>query len=67
MTLLSAGLSTEKMKHEEVSVDLSRMVSTAVTYLVLAFTVWVFLRLVNACFWLPSFLREQDDQKEKQQ
>lgn len=47
------------MRHQYVGVDVWKMAVTSLSYLALAFTVWVFLRLVNACFWLPSYLTKQ--------
>ncbi|XP_015127824.1 myb-like protein X isoform X2 [Diachasma alloeum] len=37
------------------------MVFTAVTYVALAGAVWVFLRLLQACFSLPKHLKKQND------
>ncbi|XP_058791198.1 uncharacterized protein LOC131664256 isoform X2 [Phymastichus coffea] len=37
------------------------MVYTAVAYLALAGAAWLFLRLIQACFWLPSHMRRQND------
>ncbi|XP_076391178.1 uncharacterized protein LOC105662712 isoform X2 [Megachile rotundata] len=36
------------------------MVFTACSYLALAGAVWIFLRLVQACFWLPRHLKRQN-------
>ncbi|KAG7211862.1 hypothetical protein KM043_011083 [Ampulex compressa] len=48
-------------KHQQVSVDFVNMVFTAFSYLALAGAVWIFLRLVQACFWLPRHLKKQND------
>ncbi|XP_063977036.1 uncharacterized protein LOC135162466 isoform X2 [Diachasmimorpha longicaudata] len=37
------------------------MVFTAITYVALAGAVWVFLRLLQACFSLPKHLKKQND------
>ncbi|EFN82062.1 cilia- and flagella-associated protein 251 isoform X2 [Harpegnathos saltator] len=37
------------------------MVFTACSYLALAGAVWIFLRLIQACFWLPKHLKRQND------
>ncbi|KAI4489240.1 hypothetical protein M0804_004738 [Polistes exclamans] len=49
------------MKHQQITVDLSNMVFTAFSYLALAGAVWIFLRLLQACFWLPRHLKKQND------
>jgi len=49
------------MKHQQVSVDMTNMVYTACSYLALAGAVWIFLRLLQACFWLPKHLKRQND------
>lgn len=48
------------MKHQQVTVDFISMVFTACSYLALAGAVWIFLRLVQACFWLPRHLKRQN-------
>ncbi|XP_043289820.1 uncharacterized protein [Venturia canescens] len=37
------------------------MVFTAFSYVALAGAAWIFLRLLQACFWLPRHLRKQND------
>ncbi|XP_047359524.1 uncharacterized protein LOC124952926 isoform X2 [Vespa velutina] len=37
------------------------MVYTAFSYLALAGAVWIFLRLLQACFWLPRHLKKQNN------
>ncbi|KAL0105567.1 hypothetical protein PUN28_015802 [Cardiocondyla obscurior] len=37
------------------------MIFTACSYLALAGAVWIFLRLLQACFWLPKHLKRQND------
>lgn len=49
------------MKHQQVTVDMVNMVFTAFSYLALAGAVWIFLRLIQACFWLPKHLSRQND------
>ncbi|XP_043676563.1 myb-like protein X isoform X1 [Vespula pensylvanica] len=49
------------MKHQQITVDISNMVYTAFSYLALAGAVWIFLRLLQACFWLPRHLKKQND------
>ncbi|XP_014476401.1 PREDICTED: nucleolar protein 58 [Dinoponera quadriceps] len=49
------------MKHQQVTVDMVNMVFTACSYLALAGAVWIFLRLIQACFWLPKHLKRQND------
>lgn len=49
------------MKHQQVTIDMTNMVFTACSYLALAGAVWIFLRLLQACFWLPKHLKRQND------
>lgn len=49
------------MKHQQITVDMTSMVFTACSYLALAGAVWIFLRLIQACFWLPKHLKRQND------
>ncbi|XP_043256221.1 uncharacterized protein LOC122399540 isoform X1 [Colletes gigas] len=49
------------MKHQQISIDFVSMVFTACSYLALAGAVWIFLRLIQACFWLPRHLQRQND------
>ncbi|XP_011882046.1 PREDICTED: uncharacterized protein T05G5.1 isoform X1 [Vollenhovia emeryi] len=49
------------MKHQQVTVDMTNMIFTACSYLALAGAVWIFLRLIQACFWLPKHLKRQND------
>lgn len=49
------------MKHQQITVDMTNMVFTACSYLALAGAVWIFLRLIQACFWLPKHLKRQND------
>ncbi|GFG36058.1 hypothetical protein Cfor_02595 [Coptotermes formosanus] len=55
------------MRHQQVSVNVWQMVQTSGTYLALAFCAWVLLRLVNACFWLPGYLRKQREDEMKEE
>ncbi|XP_076247061.1 uncharacterized protein LOC143187020 isoform X1 [Calliopsis andreniformis] len=49
------------MKYQQISVDFVSMVFTACSYLALAGAVWIFLRIIQACFWLPGHLKKQND------
>lgn len=49
------------MKQQQVTVDMMNMIFTACSYLALAGAVWIFLRLIQACFWLPKHLKRQND------
>ncbi|XP_014296484.1 nucleolin [Microplitis demolitor] len=49
------------MKHQQVTVDFLSMVFSAATYLALAGAAWIFLRLLQACFWLPRHLKRQNN------
>lgn len=56
------------MKNQQVHVDVSLMITTALVYLGLAVSGWILFRLVQACFWLPSYLtkqREEEAEEEK--
>lgn len=48
------------MKYQKVVVDIWKMFYSSTSYLVLAFLAYILLKLVNACFWLPSYLQKQD-------
>lgn len=50
------------MKSYSVTLDIWKMAVACFSYIALAITAWVFLRLLNACFWLPSFLCETQKQ-----
>lgn len=58
----SCGGST--MKNQQVNVDVSLMISTALVYLGLAISGWILLRLIQACFWLPGYLKDQNEKEE---
>ncbi|KZC14389.1 hypothetical protein WN55_07010 [Dufourea novaeangliae] len=47
------------MKHQQISVDFINMVFSTWSYLALAATFWILLRLVQACFYLPQQLKKQ--------
>lgn len=49
------------MRPQKVSVDVWKMVIQSLGYLGLAFMAWVLLKLVYACFRLPSYLRENEE------
>ncbi|XP_047359520.1 uncharacterized protein LOC124952926 isoform X1 [Vespa velutina] len=49
------------MKRQQITLDFSNMVYTAFSYLALAGAVWIFLRLLQACFWLPRHLKKQNN------
>lgn len=48
------------MRTQKVSVNVWQMMLSSCSYLVLAFVAWIFLRLVQACFWFPSYLHKQE-------
>lgn len=50
-----------KMRSQKVSVDIWKMMSSSISYLFLAVLVWIFLRLVSACFYLPRYLKEKEE------
>lgn len=54
------------MRSQKVSVDVWKMFTSSCSYLVLAVLAWIFLRLVNACFYLPRHLKEQEKRKAKE-
>lgn len=51
------------MRTQKVVVDIWKMVYSSCSYLVLAFFAWVFVKLFYACFWLPDYLKKQEDEK----
>lgn len=53
------------MRHQELKINYVQMFFSSGIYLALAFTVWIFLRLVNACFWLPGFLRKREEKERR--
>jgi len=53
------------MRFQQVSVDVWKMLVAAFTYLAMALGVWILLRLVSACFWLPGHLIKQREEEEK--
>lgn len=53
------------MRPQKVSVDVWKMVVSSCYYLGLAFLVWVFLKLVNACIYLPRYLCAQEKKLEE--
>lgn len=54
-----------KMRSQKVSVDIWKMVSSSLSYLLLAVLAWILLRLVNACFCLPRYLKENERKRAK--
>lgn len=60
----SFQISSKSMMQSQysVSVDVWKMAVTCMSYVALAFTAWIFLRLLNACFWLPTFLSKYQNQ-----
>lgn len=46
------------MRTQKVSVDIWKMFCGSCSYLFLAFAAYVFLKLVNGCIWLPSYLKK---------
>lgn len=55
------------MRTQKVSVDIWKMVYASCSYLFLAFAVYVFLKLVTGCFWLPAYLKNSNNMTEKNQ
>lgn len=53
------------MKHQQVTVDILKMIYSSCSYLMLAFVAWIFCKLFYACFWLPGHLKKQDEEDEK--
>lgn len=49
-----------KMRSQKVSVDLLKMILSTCSYLLLAVLAWILLRLVNACFCLPGYLKAKE-------
>lgn len=49
------------MKHQKVVVNVWKMLSSSCSYLLLAFLVWLFLKLAYACFWFPQYLQAQPE------
>lgn len=52
------------MRHQKVGVDIWKMMFSSCSYLGLACAVWILIKLVYACFWLPNYLQKEED-KEK--
>lgn len=48
------------MRTQKVSVDVWKMFYGSCSYLLLAFVAYVFLKLVNGCIWLPSYLKKSN-------
>lgn len=57
----SSVLWLEKMRKQKVVVDVWKMVFSSCSYLALAFVAYILLKLVYACFWLPNYLRKQEE------
>lgn len=49
------------MRKQKVVVDVWKMVFSSCSYLALAFVAYILLKLVYACFWLPNYLRKQEE------
>lgn len=49
------------MRTQKVSVDMWKMIYASFSYLFLAFAVYVFLKLVTSCFWLPTYLKNNNE------
>lgn len=49
------------MRSQKVSVDVWKMIMSSCSYLAVAFTAWVFLKLIYACFWFPEYLQKQHE------
>lgn len=52
------------MRSQKVTVDAWKMVTSSIAYLGVAFLAWVFVKLLYACFWLPSHFDDQDEDGE---
>lgn len=50
-----------RMRKQKVVVDVWKMVFSSCSYLALAFVAYILLKLVYACFWLPNYLRKQEE------
>lgn len=48
------------MRSQKVGVDAWKMVTSSIAYLGIAFLAWVFVKLLYACFWLPSYFDDED-------
>lgn len=49
------------MLSQKVSVDIWKMMYSSCSYLLLAISAWVLLRLVNACIYLPQYLKKNEE------
>lgn len=49
------------MRTQKVSVDVWKMFCGSCSYLFVAFAVYIFLKLVNSCIWLPSYLKNSGE------
>ncbi|GJQ69602.1 hypothetical protein Trydic_g6696 [Trypoxylus dichotomus] len=48
------------MRSQKVGVDAWKMVTSSIAYLGIAFLAWVFVKLLYACFWLPTHFEQED-------
>lgn len=55
------------MRSQKVSVDIWKMMFSSCSYLALAFGAWVMLKLIYACFWLPKYLQNQENEAKLEQ
>ncbi|CAO1429347.1 unnamed protein product [Diamesa hyperborea] len=53
------------MKHQQVKVDYFEMLTSGVTIVALIACGWVLLKLIQAIFWLPSYLTSCKQVEEK--
>lgn len=53
------------MRTQKVSVDVWKMFYGSCSYLFLAFAFFVFLKLVNGCIWLPTYLQKSNENLRK--
>lgn len=53
------------MKHQQVTVDVLKMIFSSCSYLMLAFVAWIFCKLFYACFWLPGHLKRQEEEERR--
>lgn len=49
------------MRTQKVSVDIWKMFYGSLSYLLLAFAFFVFLKLVNGCIWLPTYMKKLNE------
>ncbi|CAD6993540.1 unnamed protein product [Ceratitis capitata] len=53
------------MKHQQVVVDYWNMIKTSFTCLLLAFSGYILIKMVQTIFWLPSYLQKNQKRLEE--